>query len=69
MIKTVRECDYCNEQTTVDSMTRPTMPEGWRIISITVNNHVGDLKEDYHYEICERHETLSIATIVATVMG
>lgn len=69
MIKTVRECDYCQDQTTVNSMTEPTMPEGWQKVLIMVTNHLGECQTQMSYEICDKHGTLSTATIVGTLMA
>lgn len=80
-MKTVKECDYCEEQVEWTDTREDSIPEHWRVIVVRVYGDdyrtpmgstelvSGVVTEDHRIEICDKHDDLTIGTIIATALA
>lgn len=66
-VKTVIECDYCQEQVPCDNVMTPSLPDGWEVIKIVVSNSTGVAQRIEEIVICN-HPLLSLGAIIATCL-
>lgn len=69
MIKTVRECDYCNDQVDWAGKSPEAIPEGWRSIQVSELDHTAKVLQVKVFEVCDKHDNLELSTILGTCMA
>lgn len=70
MIKTVRECDYCQNQTTADDILRPErLPAGWRSFTVIERDEDGGTLSERRIEVCDVHSGATLGNILATTLS
>lgn len=68
MIKTVKECDYCQAQIDWKDINPDSTPEGWRKITIVAEDHMGESGEPIIIEVCPEHKDRTVGYIISVCL-
>lgn len=69
MLKTVMECDYCQEQEDWEDMQETAIPDGWEKIIISRANDENVSQQSKIIVICPKHNNEPLGTIIATCLS
>jgi hypothetical protein len=68
VIKTVKECDFCQEQIDWENMRKDATPNLWHKIVIIVKDDEGKTIDSTVIEVCEKHDLNcpSLSDVIST---